>query len=288
MSYSSRFGSRRNTGFKVQKSANQKKASSKRGRVGAKYLNDESVGHTLQDIIGKTIGSVERLGNQVFALSPFSQYYEDWLINLHQVVSEFEAFPGVVIDEVFVKECEQVFLDIESLLADHQMQEDAVSEFEKSLYTLNQELRVVEMTYAESSRVLNNKRNIDTQRLTNEVKALEEDVANQENLKFGTFQFGAKKAAAKQLEQTQSILVTAKKQLETISQNFTLEHDKLHVSYVAKKQELSTKSEILHKKIEQTEIDPSIESRRKTCTHLNNIINELIKRLPTTDTNPSN
>lgn len=289
MSFSSRSGSRRNAGSKVQKSTNQKKAALKRGKTGAKYLNAEAATLTLHDVIGKTLLSIERLGNQVFALSPFSQYYNDWLINLRQVVSEFEAFLDITPDEVFVKEREQAFLDVQSALANHRIQEEAVSEAEKTLYTLNQELRSIETDYAKNSQVLNNKRNIDTQQLTNQIKTLEEDLSNQEGVKFGVFQFGAKKAATKKIEQTQQNILAAKKQLETITQNFTTEHTQLHENYVAKKQEIATKSDALHKTIEQLEVDTSIETRKNTCTHLNNTINELIKRLPTpTTTDPNN
>jgi hypothetical protein len=287
MSFNSRSGSRRNEGVKVQKSVNQRKAAAKLGKRGAKYLNAESVEFTLQMVVEKTLVSIERLGNQIFALSPFSQYYDDWLINLRHVVSEFEAFPDVAVDGFFVRDCEQAFLDIQSALADNRVQESAVLEAEKALYELNAELRSVEVDYAEKSRMLNNHRNIDSQQLTNQIKTLQEELVNQENVKFGTFQFGAKKAAAKKLEQTQQNIITAKKQLEIISQNYHTEQDKLHEKQLSKKQELSIKSETLHKKIEQTEIDNSIEARRKTCTNLNNAINELIKRSSST-TNSSN
>ncbi|MCL2642709.1 MAG: hypothetical protein FWD52_04275 [Candidatus Bathyarchaeota archaeon] len=292
MSFSSRSGSRRNAGVKVQRSDSQKKAALRKAKGGAKYLNAQSAELTFQDVVEKTLANIERLGNQTFALAPFSQYYDDWLINLRQIVLEFETLPDVTPDTVFIEEREQAFLDIQSALTTHRMQESAVTEAEKALYALNQELRTIETAYTEDSRTLNNKKNADTQQLTNQVKTLEEDRANQEDLKFGVFQFGAKKAATKKLEQTQQNLASTKKLLEKISQNFTTEHTQLHEKYVAKKQELATKSETLHKTIEQIEIDTSIETRKKTCTQLNNAIKELIKRLPTTtttaDTNSNN
>ncbi|MDR0460707.1 MAG: hypothetical protein LBH62_04635 [Nitrososphaerota archaeon] len=287
MSYSLRSGSRRNAGSKVQKSANQKKTALKKNKANAKYLNTESVEQTLQDNVGKTLASIERLGNQVFALSPFSQYYDDWLINLRQVVSEFEAFPEVTTDETFVKEREQAFLDIELALTEYKTQEDNIAEAEKTIYTINQELRVLEATYTENSRTLNNKHNTDTQQITKQIKTLEEDIANQENLKFGVFQFGAKKVAAQKLEQTQQTLTTTKKQLETIKQNFTTQHNQLYESYTAKKQELTTKTETLQKTLTQTETDTSTETRKKICTNLNNTINKLITRQPITTTTPT-
>jgi len=280
MSGSSRSGSRHNSKAKVQKSSSQKKKGSKSAKSGAKYLREEPSEVTLQDVIGKTLSSVERLGNQIFALSPFSQYYSDWIVNLRQVVSEFEVFPGVTVDEVFTKECEQVFSEIQTALADYSVQENSLSETEEALYDVNRALGVVESDYVEKSKTLSGKRSSCIQQLSNKIRNLEEDVAGQGELKFGVFQFGAKKAAAKKLEQTQQNVVAAKKELEEVQQNFKLEQEKLHETYVAKKQELSAKAVALHKEIEQREVDISTEARKKACAQLNNTISELIKRLP--------
>jgi uncharacterized phage infection (PIP) family protein YhgE len=155
-----------------------------------------------------------------------------------------------------------------------------LSESEKTLRDVNHELGDADADYAEKTRGLSNKRNADVQRLTTRVKALEEDVANQEKLKFGFFQFGAKKEAAKRLQQSQQELAAAKTQMEVTLQNFTLEQDKLHDSYVAKKQELSAKSDSLRRELEQLETDTSIEVRKEVCASLSKAVNELVQRLP--------
>ncbi len=280
---SSSSGPRGNSGAKFQKSSNQKKSRTKKPKTGAKYLKEETAEPTLKEIAEKTVASIERLGNQTFALSPFSQYYDDWLVNLRQVVSEFEVNPNVKADETFTKEREQAFLDIQSALAERRMQETTISDTEKTLHDVNHELGDADADYAEKNRGLSNKRNADVTRLTVRIKTLEDDVSQQQNLKFGFFQYGAKKAAAKKLEQTQQELTAAKNQMEVTLQNFTLEQDKLHDSYVAKKQELSAKSDGLRKELEKLEVDTSVEVRKEICTRLNTAVNELVKRLPATE-----
>jgi hypothetical protein len=284
MSFSSNSGSRGNSGAKFQKSSNQKKSRTKKAKTGANTLKKKQLTPTLQEIAEKTLASIERLGNQTFALSPFSQYYDDWLVNLRQVVSEFEASPKVKVDEAFTKEREQAFLDVQSALAERRMQESTLSEAEKALHEVNHQLGDADADYAEKNRDLSNKRNADVQRLTVRIKTLEEEVANQEKLTFGFFQFNAKKEAAKRLEETQKELSSAKNQLEVTLQNFTLEQDKLHDSYVKRKQMFSEKSDALRKEIEQLEVDTSVELRKETCTRLSNAVNEFIKRLPADET----
>jgi chromosome segregation ATPase len=277
---SSSSGPRGNSGAKFQKSSNQKKSKAKKPKTGAKYLKEESAEPTLQEIAEKTVASIERLGSQTFALSPFSQYYDDWLVNLRQVVTEFEANSNVKGDEAFTKTREQAFFDVQAALAELRVKESTLSESEKELHNVNHQLGDADADYAEKTRGLSNKRNADVQRLTTRVKALEEDVANQEKLKFGFFQFSAKKEAAKKLQQSQNELTAAKTQLEVTLQNFNLEQDKLHDSYVAKKQEFSAKSDSLRKEIEQLEIDTSVQARKEVSTRLSAAVNELIKRQP--------
>ncbi|MGD6933912.1 MAG: hypothetical protein ACQCN5_06895 [Candidatus Bathyarchaeia archaeon] len=277
---SSSSGHRGNSGAKFQKSSNQKKSRTKKPKTGAKYLKEETVEPTLQEIAEKTLASIERLGSQTFALSPFSQYYDDWLVNLRQVVSEFEANSNVKADEAFTKERDQAFLDVQAALAERRMQETTLSDSEKALHDVNHQLGDADADYAEKNRELSNKRNADVQQLTNRVRVLEEAVANQEKLKFGFFQFGAKKEAAKRLEETKHELAAAKSQMEVTLQNFTLEQDKLHDIYVTRKQELSAKSDALRKELEKLEVDTSVEVRKEVCTRLCNAVSELIKRLP--------
>ena len=73
---------------KLSKTEHDKKAKAKKQRQNdAKHLTEETPQASPQEVAERTLSSVNRLGNQVFALSPFSQYFDDWLVNLRQVVS---------------------------------------------------------------------------------------------------------------------------------------------------------------------------------------------------------
>lgn len=282
MSFGSHGGSRGNSGAKFQKSNHEKKSRAKKPKAGAKYLQQETAELTLKEFAEKTVASIERLGNQTFALSPFSQYYDDWLVNLRQVVAEFEASPKVKADEAFTKEREQAFLDIQAALAEKRLQESNLSEGEKALHDVNHQIGDEDAVYAEKTRNLSNKRNADVQQLTNKIRALEEDVASQQEVKLGFFQFGAKKEAARKLEQTQKELDAARTHMDVVIGNFSLEQDKLHDSYVARKQELASKADAMRKELEKLEIDTSVEVRKEVCTRLSNAMNGLVQRLPST------
>ena len=116
MSFRSQTGSRRGAGKQFSKSTHEKKAKEKKQRSGAKYLQEEAPEVSAKDVAEKTLNSLGKLGNQVFALSPFSQYFDDWLVNLRQVASEFESNPAITADDQFGKERAQIFLDVEGAL----------------------------------------------------------------------------------------------------------------------------------------------------------------------------
>ncbi|MDR2707240.1 MAG: hypothetical protein LBB87_00615 [Nitrososphaerota archaeon] len=273
---------------KVKKSTTKKKATAKsktvktgKTRTVAKSVKEKQVKSTLQindAIVEKTLASIERLGEQTFAFSPFSQYYDDWLLNLRQAVAEFGTCSNVKVNESFSEKCEQVLSDIHATLTDICTQESALGKVESELLKVKQDLEELESDYAKQKQELSSKQNAEIEQLTVQIKTFENDIESQGKVKFGFFQFNAKKVAAKKLEQTKQSLKEAKTQLETASQNSTAEQSKLQDDYETKKQELTTKSDALRKETETLEIDISKEVRKETCTRLTNILNEQIKQ----------
>jgi hypothetical protein len=90
MSFKSQTASRRGAARQYSRSAHEKRVKERKQRIGGKYLLEEIPEVTAKDAAEKTIGTLTKLGNQIFALSPFSQYFDDWLVSLRQTISEFE------------------------------------------------------------------------------------------------------------------------------------------------------------------------------------------------------
>jgi len=273
-------GPRRNSGAKFQKSSHEKKSKAKKNRSSAKYLQEEQAEQGVSEVTEKTLASINRLGNQTFALSPFSHYYDDWLINLRQVVSEFEVNPNVKADEAFIKERTQIFLDIEASLAEKRLAESNLSGGAKELQDINHQLTDSDRDYAQQNRALSDKRNADVQRLSNRIRELEDSVASQQEVKIGYFKFKARREAADKLEQTKKELSSAKNELEVVLQNFTAEQKKLHDNYQKRRQELTAQVESLHSELEKYETDTSVDARQAACNALTCAVNALIQRLP--------
>jgi hypothetical protein len=183
MTYRSQTGSRRSAARQYSKSAHEKKAKEKKQSYGGKYLEEETQ-VSPKEAVEKTLNSLSKLGNQIFALSPFSQYFDDWLVNLRQIISEFESNPAMKVDEQFDKERSQIFLDVEGALAEKRLQESNLTGEAKELADNNHLLVETDKEYAEKTRELSIKRNADVQRLSTKIRELEDDVASQEEIKI--------------------------------------------------------------------------------------------------------
>jgi DNA repair exonuclease SbcCD ATPase subunit len=280
MSFRPQTGSRRSAARQFSRSAHDKKAKERKQRSGGKYIEEQSE-ISAKEVVEKTLGTLNMLGNQIFALSPFSQYFDDWLVSLKQVVSEFESNPVIQVDEQFVKERSQIFLDVEGALAEKRLQENNLSDEAKELADTNHLMVETDKECAEKARERSFKRNADVQRLSTKIRELEEGLANQQEIKISFYKLNARRKAAQQLEQTQQELKSTKNELQVTLENFTAEQEKMHDNYEKRKQELTEKSDSLHRELEKLEADTSTDPRQVATNALANTINALIQRTPT-------
>ncbi len=278
MSFKSQSPSRRSRQF--SKTTHEKKSKEKKKRSGPKYLMEEITEVTHQKVAERALNGISKLGTQIFALSPFSQYFDDWLVSLRQVVLEFESNPVMKVDEQFQKERMQAFLDIEAALAESRLQESNLTAEEKALAENNHLIVEADQQYAEKTRENSNKRNTEVQRLSNKIRQLEDDLSVQQEIKIGFFKFNEKKRAQQKLNQLTNDLSSSRSELEVTLASFTAEQEKLHDSYQKRKQELSENSDRLHKELEKLENDTSIEARQTVCNTLANAVKTLLQRTP--------
>jgi len=278
MGYRGQSGGRRGSGEKFQKSSHDKaKSKTQKNKSGVKYAPEETAVLSAEEVAQKTLNSLEKLGSQTFALSPFSQYFDDWLVNLRQVVSEFESNTTVVADEVFVKDRIQTFADVEGELAKRRLREAELELAARTLAESNHLLVETDVQYAGQTRELAAKRKSDTELLTKSVYDLEEEIARIGKMKTSIFGFTKKAKAKKESEVTQK-LNAAKTELDIALQNFAVEQEKLHDEYEKKKQATIEKIQSLEKEIVTIETDSSIETRKTAATALANVVKALLQR----------
>jgi predicted nucleic acid-binding Zn-ribbon protein len=184
------------------------------------------------------------------------------------------------VDEHFVKERSQLFLDVEGALADKRLKESNLTAEAKALADNNHLIVEADKEYAEQTRERSINRNAEVQRLSTKICQLEDQLASQQEIKISFYKINARRRAAEQLAQTIQNLKDTKNELEVKLKSFAAEQEKLHDNYEKRKEELNETSDRLHNELEKLETDTSTNTRQETCNALTNIINALLKRTP--------
>jgi hypothetical protein len=249
-------------------------------RSGGKYLLEESEVPTFEKVLEKTLGRLQSLGGQTFAFSPFSQYYDDWLLSLKSVLSEFESNPAVNVDEEFVKERSQVIADVELKLAARRREEDVLEETARRLADQNNLLVQTDTEYAYATQKLASQRNSEIKRLTRSVHDFEGELEETRRTKASIFSPFARRDRSQKTAEVTRKLDAAKSELESVVKAFESEQEKLHDEYDKRKQAVTVQVRSLEKKVEGSETDSSVEDRRFACEELVNAVKALLQRMP--------
>ncbi|TRO47426.1 hypothetical protein E2P60_03170 [Candidatus Bathyarchaeota archaeon] len=279
MSYGSQRGSRRGTGRGRGKVHHGKaKRKGKKHRSGGKYFLEGSESATFEEVVEKTLGKLSNLGIQTFAFSPFSPYYEDWLLSLKSVLSEFESNSAVNVDEEFVKESSQVIVDVEHKLAERRREEAVFEKATRMLAKQNNLLVQTDTEYTRATQKLASERKREVKGLARRVHGLEEELEEANQTKASVFSPFARRAKSQKMAESNRKLGAAKSELESVAKEFEVKQEKLRDDYKKKKQSVIAQAHSLMKKVRGLEIDRSVEDRRAACEELVRTIKALHQR----------
>jgi DNA repair exonuclease SbcCD ATPase subunit len=279
MSYRPQTSSRRNTGRGRGKSHHEKsRRKEQKHQYGGKYLLEEGEAPTFEAEVEKTLTRLNSLGNQVFAFSPFSQYYDDWLLSLKSVLSEFESNPAVSVDEEFVKERSHIVTDAENNLAERKREEAELEKVTRKLSEQNHLLVQIDTEYAHSTHDLASRRDSEIKRLTRRVHDYEEELEQANLMKASILSPFARRAKSQKIAEATGKLAVAKNELESVVKQFEAEQEKLHDEYEKNKQAVIKQVRDLEKEIEDLDVDTSVEDRREAGEALVNAVNSLLQR----------
>jgi hypothetical protein len=279
MGYRSQPSSPRNVGRGRQRARHEKKKTrGKKHHSSGKYLLEEEHVATSEEIVEKTLSRMHSLGNQTFAVFPFSEYFDDWLMSLKEVLADFESSPSVSVDEQFVKERVQILADVEHELGERRRREFSL---EKAIKNLSDNKRLLERTeadYAESVRGIERRKNSEIKRLNGDIAVFRGELDDLAKVKAGLFRAISKKAKAQKEAEVIQRLNAAQKELELTVQNSAAEHESLRNEYKKRKSFVIEQIGRLQKEVEGADIDGSLEARRVACEALVNAVNALLKR----------
>jgi hypothetical protein len=233
---------------------------------------------TAEEVADKTLGRLRNLGSQRFGSSPYSEHFNRWLMNLKNLLSEFESSPTISADDQFVKERSQILSTVELELEERRLKEASLNEAIKSLSDSKILLERIEDEYTTGAREIEERKNSEIKRLYADIDSLRRELDDIARIKTGLFRAISKEAKAQKEAEATQRLNTAQRELELVMLNFTVKGEKLRDDFERKKQPVIEQIRGQQKDIEDLETDGSLEYRKAACEALVNTVNALLER----------
>jgi hypothetical protein len=254
------------------------RAKEKKHRSSGSFISEENQAPTTEEVAERTANTLHNLGTQRFAVSPFSEHLSRWLVNLKDILSEFEESSGTTVDDQFAKERTQILSNAELDLGKIRDKEASSGEVFKILSENRILLEQIEQDYAAKTKEMEERKNNEIKRLTGNVDAIKEELDRIARIKTGIFRAISKEDKAKKEAEATQRLNAAQSELTSAVQHFTAEQEKLRDEYEGRKQGITEQIRDQEKEVESQEIDGSLETRRAACEALANAMNSFLQR----------
>ena len=261
-----------------EKAKAKAKVKGQKRRSGGSYVLEENPAPTLEEVADRTLNRLRNLGNQRFALSPFDEYFGSWLMDLGEVLSEFESNPTMSVDDLFVKERSRILSNVELELEERRRERVSREEAIRSLSDNRILLERIEEEYATRTREIELQKDGEIKRLSSNIEGLREELDRIARMKTGIFRAISKKAKEQKEAEVTQRLNSAQKELALAAQHFTAEQERLRDEYERRKQPVIDQIRDQQKEVENQEIDWSLEARRAAYEALANAVNALLQR----------
>jgi exonuclease VII large subunit len=224
------------------------------------------------------LNTLHNLGNQRFALSPFSEHLDRWLANLRQALSDFESSPEITVDDQYIKERSQILSNIELDLTKRRQKEATAGEVVKILSDNRILLEQIEKDYANATKKIAERKDTEIKRLFSSIDSIKQELDCIAQMKTGIFRAVSKNAKAQKETEATQRLNTAQSELTLAMQHFTAEQKASKDEHEKRKKPIAEQIQNAEKEIQSQEIDDSLEARRAACEALINTVNSLFQR----------
>lgn len=225
-------------------------------------LSVENNDAKIEEITAMTLGYLEMLGSEVFERSPVSMYFDDWMVNLRQIILSFESHELISPDEIFTNEYNRIFTNIEEELTKRLAADAEIEVSAKTLVENRYLLNKIDEGYATQTKNLVVKGKSNIEYLTRNVHKLEAELAEVAQIKV-SFRHPLQKLSKDQkISELTQKLNAAKKQLALAVGTSSVDQGKtgdIDAEYAAQTQELTEKRnsalDILSKEVQELEAE---------------------------------
>ena len=241
-------------------------------------MREEKHVPTVKEVSDRTLRRIRNLGSQKFGSSPFSEHFDRWLVNLTDVLSEFESNPNINPDDQFVKERSQIISLVEFELEQRRREETTLEESIKSLEHSRYILGQIREEYAAKAGEIGGRKRSEIKRLYKNIDSLRKELDVIVKMKAGLFRSISKKDREQKEAETIQKLNAKQTELELAMLGFTEAKGTLREEYERKKKPVAEQVRDSQKKVESLETDTSLEDRWFACEALIDAVNTFLQR----------
>jgi hypothetical protein len=137
----------------------------------------------IEAITAETLGYLEMLGGEVFEQEPVSKYFDDWMVNLRQIILSFESSDVIGQDEAFGGECNQIFGNIEEELSKRIANEADIAVSARTLVENRYLLNKIDEGYAAQTKDLVDRGTSAIENLMRNMQSIEKELSEVEQIK---------------------------------------------------------------------------------------------------------
>ena len=233
---------------------------------------------SLKEVSEITLKRLHVLGNQRFGSSPFREHFDRWLMDLKEVLAEFELNPNVKADDQFIDERTQLISNIESELERRRGEEAALEEVTKSLSISKNLIEQIKEEYAIKAGEIGRRKRSETRRLYKDIDGLRKELDSIGRMKTGFFRGISKKDRERKETLVLQELNSRQRELELVILEFTQAQERLREGYETKRKPVIEQVKDCQKKTETLESDSSLEERWFVCESLVDAVNTFLQR----------
>jgi chaperonin cofactor prefoldin len=235
-------------------------------------------------VSSKASNALEHLGNQRFALPPFSEHFQRWMKDVRVILAEFETdLPAV--DQAYHETVERTLTNAQDAFGKRIDAENNVSEetstLQQELTACGVELSKLEHEYRARAHEVRRGYERSAEKLRGEMDSLDKDRSNL--LRRGPTLFERIfRRPDTRLEESASALQSKKAALGNKKATLNRDLDNLRADYESNSKQLTVRREALRAKLAEVRgntLDDALEIRRLACQELCRAMAEAVSRL---------
>jgi len=236
-------------------------------------------------VSSRTSNALDHLGNQRFALPPFSEHFQRWMKNVRAILAEFETDLPAAADQAYHETVEKILTNVQDAFGKRIDAEKGISEeFSKLQQELTAcELELSKLEHEYRARVHEVRRGYEksAEKLRGEMDSLDRERSRLLR-KASTLLERIFRRPDTRLEESASALQSKRAALGNKKATLKRDLDNLRADYESKSKQLTEHREALRAKLAEiggNTLDDALDVRKLACQELPRVVAEAVSRL---------